>query len=173
MRKSGLKLVCQNDRFYVLLLCHNILLGIKSIFALGFWSSVNSETKRNQKQNNIVKIVSFRLVSKETGINLCACARTSLLIIGFLRGNPFGHRPLGTREQGSMTFGRRFQFLFLFFELWRKNNEADNSRMPLSANLFRLESLILTWAKRATNRNRFQDKIPPTKSPRKKKKKKC
>ena len=43
--------------------------------------------------------------------------------------------------------------IFIYRVMKKKHNVAGNSGLPLSANLLKLESWILTRAKRATNRN--------------------
>ena len=61
----------------------------------------------------------------------------------YIGGGAFRHR----------TFGCRFLILFYFSSYEEKTMKQAIPWMPLSANLFRLESSILTRVKRATNRN--------------------
>ena len=42
-------------------------------------------------------------------------------------GVPFRRRGLGAGQLGDVPFRHRFLIFYLFFELWRKKNEAGNS----------------------------------------------
>ena len=71
---------------------------------------------------------------------------------------PIGRRRLGAWQLGAVlfvhrTFGHRFPMYLYFSSYEEKTMKQAILWMPLSANLFRLESSNLTPAKRAANRN--------------------